>query len=90
MGVTERWRSSIITRQHRRRPEGRNIAAHLRIWFSAESVVQKWLHAVPSIVCHSDETQASQPPNRRLQLTAFGARDRAFFEAFSCSAPRGS
>jgi len=23
-----------------------------------------------------------RPPNRRLQLTAFGARDRAFFEAF--------
>jgi hypothetical protein len=26
--------------------------------------------------------------NRRLQLTAFGARDRAFFEAVSWSAPR--
>ena len=27
-------------------------------------------------------------PNRRLQLTAFGARDRWFFDAFLCSAPR--
>src|SRR6266496_654289 len=26
-------------------------------------------------------------PNRRLQLTAFGARDRAFFDSF-CGAPR--
>ncbi len=29
-----------------------------------------------------------KPPNRRLQLTAFGARDRAFFEAILWSAPR--
>jgi len=28
------------------------------------------------------------PPNRRLQLTAFGARDRAFFEGVLWSAPR--
>jgi len=28
------------------------------------------------------------PPNRRLQLTAFGARDRWFFEIILCSAPR--
>jgi len=27
-------------------------------------------------------------PNKRLQLTAFGARDRAFFEALLCRAPR--
>jgi len=27
-------------------------------------------------------------PNRRLQLTAFGARDRAVFDAISCSASR--
>jgi len=26
-------------------------------------------------------------PNKRLQLTAFGARDRAFFEALLCRAP---
>ncbi len=29
-----------------------------------------------------------QRPNRRLQLTAFGARDRAFFEVVLCGAPR--
>ena len=29
-----------------------------------------------------------KPPNRRLQLTAFGARDRGFFEVVLCSAPR--
>src|SRR6266511_908622 len=28
------------------------------------------------------------PSNRRLQLTAFGARDRCYFEAILCSAPR--
>src|SRR6266511_2530200 len=27
-------------------------------------------------------------PNRRLQLTAFGARDRAFFDVVLCRAPR--
>jgi len=27
-------------------------------------------------------------PNKRLQLTAFGARDRAVFEAILCRAPR--
>jgi len=30
----------------------------------------------------------ASPPNRRLQLTAFGARDRAFFEVMWWSAPR--
>jgi len=29
-----------------------------------------------------------EPPNRRLQLTAFGARDRGFFEGSLCRAPR--
>jgi hypothetical protein len=28
------------------------------------------------------------PPNTRLQLTAFGARDRAYFEVIWCRAPR--
>jgi len=27
------------------------------------------------------------PPNKRLQLTAFGARDRCYFEAILCRAP---
>jgi len=27
-------------------------------------------------------------PNTRLQLTAFGARDRSYFNAFLCRAPR--
>ena len=27
-------------------------------------------------------------PNRRLQLTAFGARDRCFFDVVLCRAPR--
>jgi len=27
-------------------------------------------------------------PNRRLQLTAVGARDRGFFEVILCRAPR--
>src|SRR6266540_3841357 len=31
---------------------------------------------------------AAPPANRRLQLTAFGARDRRFFEALLCRAPR--
>jgi len=31
--------------------------------------------------------QLHSPPNRRLQLTAFGARDPGFFDSF-CSAPR--
>src|SRR6266511_6135691 len=33
-------------------------------------------------------TVAQDAPNRRLQLTAFGARDRAFFEGVLWSAPR--
>jgi len=28
------------------------------------------------------------PSNRRLQLTAFGARDRGFFDVILCRAPR--
>jgi hypothetical protein len=27
------------------------------------------------------------PPNTRMQPTAFGARDRCYFDAYSCSAP---
>jgi len=36
----------------------------------------------------TDEPDGAVPPNRRLQLTAFGARDRAFFEVILESAPR--
>jgi hypothetical protein len=32
--------------------------------------------------------QIAAPPNTRMQPTAFGARDRAFFEVISCGAPR--
>jgi hypothetical protein len=32
----------------------------------------------------------SLPPNRRLQLTAFGARDRCFFEAVYAARLGGS
>ncbi len=34
------------------------------------------------------ECQHRWRPNRRLQLTAFGARDPSFFEVIQCNAPR--
>jgi hypothetical protein len=36
----------------------------------------------------SEKVRERLPPNKRLQLTAFGARDRVHFEAIVCRAPR--
>jgi len=51
------------------------------------------MFAQPSIsqVRSIERLQSRKPrlrPNRRLQLTAFGARDRGFFEIILCRAPR--
>jgi len=34
------------------------------------------------------QNRPRERPNKRLQLTAFGARDRGFFEFILCRAPR--
>jgi hypothetical protein len=36
----------------------------------------------------ADLTDGAAAPNKRLQLTAFGAQDRCFFDALLCCAPR--
>src|SRR4051794_851038 len=47
-----------------------------------------WDSSASSRDCSCRDAMPAPAPNTRLQLTAFGARDRGFFEVIVCCAPR--